>query len=387
MTWLLCLTAASLFCRSTAGPDTSYARVTASIGENAPRTPFLLGEVSGIALDDSGRVYVADFQEPRIVVFGPDGRHLATIGRKGQGPGEFTAPTGPVIAADGSLYVRNMEQFVHFVADRATGLPTRFDRALHGPPLAPWRSKMPSIIDRAGRFYFPREVGSRDGLTHYAYLRYSLDGQRLDSLVVPTYPTARSGWAFYQISPGTGKIVPGLNVVPFHPLPVWAVTPAGTLLSGPADRYELFETDSAGRTIRRITRTAPPQAIPTAERGESLRALKRRIDSLPVPLSTLTGASEEVRSLRLPESYPFYRSITAEPRTGEIWVRRWSAGSPGAKTVIDVFTSTGDYRHTVILPMNCAGEPQLVIRGMTAACLQVDPESGAETVMVARLDG
>ena len=79
--------------------DTVRARVVATIGEDAPRTPFMLGEVSGLAFDASARLYVADFQDPRVVIFDSTGRHLGTIGRQGEGPGEFTAPTGPVIAA------------------------------------------------------------------------------------------------------------------------------------------------------------------------------------------------------------------------------------------------------------------------------------------------
>ena len=120
--------------------DTVRARVVATIGEDAPRTPFMLGEVSGLAFDASARLYVADFQDPRVVIFDSTGRHLGTIGRQGEGPGEFTAPTGPVIAADGSLYVRNMSRVQHFVKDPRSGLPTRFDRHFEGPLYAPWRS-------------------------------------------------------------------------------------------------------------------------------------------------------------------------------------------------------------------------------------------------------
>lgn len=283
--------------------DTVRARLLATIGENSP-TPFLLGEISGVAIDDSGLIYIADFQDPRIVVFSRLGRHLATIGRKGQGPGEFTAPTGPVIGADGALYVRNMEQVVRFIRDPRTGIASRFDKTYAGPTMAPWRSKLASVIDRQGRFHFPLEVGKSDGLTHYAYQRYSRDGRKLDSIPVPLYATSRSSWASVQISEGTGRVVPGLSMVPFHPVPVWAVTSRGTILSGPADRYELIETDSSGRAIRTFKRAVPAARIPPRVRGDSLRALRRRIDSLPVPLSQVRGASEEVKAQRLPVTAP-----------------------------------------------------------------------------------
>src|SRR5690606_29812911 len=229
----------------------------------------------------------SDFQDPRVLVFGADGRHLATIGRKGRGPGEFEAPTGPVIGPDGALYVRNMERVLRFLPPGAGGIPARFDRQFTGPLMPPRRSKLPSVIDREGRFHFPVEVGLRDGLTHHAFWRYTLDGRRLDSLPVPTWPTSRSSWASYR-----NRVVPGLNIVPFHPVPAWAVTAAGTVLGGPADRYELRETDAAGRALRRLARTAAPVRIPAPERAESLRAFRRRVDSLGVPLTAIERASE-----------------------------------------------------------------------------------------------
>jgi DNA-binding beta-propeller fold protein YncE len=43
---------------------------------------------------DAGRVYVADAEDCAVKVFSKTGRFEATIGRKGQGPGEFSFPSG-----------------------------------------------------------------------------------------------------------------------------------------------------------------------------------------------------------------------------------------------------------------------------------------------------
>lgn len=362
--------------------DTVRARVVATISEDSPRTPFLLGEVSGLAIDAAGRVYVTDFQDPRVVVFSSDGRKLAIIGRKGAGPGEFTAPTGPVFGADGALYVRNLEKVSRFSVDATTGIASRFDRFFEGPPMAPWRSKLASAIDSRGRFHFPLEVGLRDGITHYAYQRYSLDGKKLDSISVPVQPTARSSWASVPVAKNTGRMVKGVNVVPFHPVPVWAITASGTVLAGPGDRYEFTETDNAERPLRKLARATPSDVIPAAERAESTRALKRRIDSLPVPLAQVNGASEEVKAMRLPSNYPAYRSLTISPN-GEAWVRRWSPPALRSNSLFDVFSASGAYRQTVSIPADCAVLPAPVVRGGTIACVAVDHETGAEAVIVA----
>lgn len=363
--------------------DTVHATLGATIAEDSPTHAFYIGEVSGLAVDAQGRVFVSDFQEPRVLVFGPDGQHLATIGRKGQGPGEFTAPTGPVIGPNGALYVRNLSQVVQFVPPSPGAVPSRFGRVLEGPPMAPWRSRLPSAIDSQGRFYFPLEVGLADGLTHYAYRRYSLDGRALDSVPVPVHPTTRSSWASVPVAPGTGRMVRGVNVVPFHPVPQWTITQDGTILSGPADSPELMETDVSQKIIRRLKVPDVSTPIPAAERAESLRALKARLDSIHVPLSEVRGMSEEVRSQRLPGRYPEYRALLSVAQ--EIWIVRWSPPSLATRTVVDVVDRTGRPLHTLVLPASCEADPAPAVGGRTVACLVVDRETGAQSIAISRL--
>ena len=65
-------------------------------------TPGDLVDPNQIALDDEGRVYVADTKPAVIKVFERSGRFLRTIGREGRGPGEFLAA---YVAVRGHLVV------------------------------------------------------------------------------------------------------------------------------------------------------------------------------------------------------------------------------------------------------------------------------------------
>jgi hypothetical protein len=49
----------------------------------------ILGRISGIHTDDDGRIFISDDVEKRINVYTPDGNFIKSLGRKGQGPGEF----------------------------------------------------------------------------------------------------------------------------------------------------------------------------------------------------------------------------------------------------------------------------------------------------------
>jgi len=63
------------------------------------------GRVMDAALDNGGRLLVADDQNHRVVVFGRDGRFVGYVGRQGSGPGEMQAPWLVVADASDSIWV------------------------------------------------------------------------------------------------------------------------------------------------------------------------------------------------------------------------------------------------------------------------------------------
>lgn len=362
-------------------PDTVAARVVAIIGEDSPGRPIVFSRVSGFAFDPAGRLYVSDLQDPRLVVFDPMGKEVGQVGRSGAGPGEFRAPTGPVIGPDGALYVRNGSFLARFTADAKTGWLSRFDRNLDGPALAPWTSLRATYFDRTGRYYFPMEW--MDGNTKQAirsFARYSAEGHLLDTLPIPTYPTEPSLTASVMTSPNSGRMIAGLNAAPFEPRSAWTVTPEGTILSGDGATPTLQETDRAGRVLRTFTVSGAGRKIPARERAESLTALRGRIDSLRGPLSEVRGTSLMVREQRLPENYPTYTGLLMAG--GELWVRRWASTG---HTLFDRFRHDGHPNGTVTFPVECAPEPVPVVSGARAVCLVVDRETGGEAVALLAL--
>jgi hypothetical protein len=62
-------------------------------------------ELRSVQADSEGRIYAIDGRECTVKVFDAEGRFLRTIGRKGQGPGEFSIPSRNIITPQDDLVV------------------------------------------------------------------------------------------------------------------------------------------------------------------------------------------------------------------------------------------------------------------------------------------
>lgn len=65
----------------------------------------LFGVLNAVDIDDQGNVYVLDMQLSQVNVFDRDGALLRTIGREGEGPGEFRRASGMFLTPDGKVAV------------------------------------------------------------------------------------------------------------------------------------------------------------------------------------------------------------------------------------------------------------------------------------------
>ena len=78
-----------------------------SIGELDGPEEYLFGRIWSIAVNDDGTVYVLDQQAQHVRVFDSLGVYLETLGRRGEGPGEFTRAEAIAVLPDGRLIVRD----------------------------------------------------------------------------------------------------------------------------------------------------------------------------------------------------------------------------------------------------------------------------------------
>lgn len=90
------------------GPDVMLNAVTDevfTVGSVAGDDWDTFGNVRSVAFDNGGNLHIFDSQSEHILVVGPDGSLVRTVGGRGEGPGEFGNVSSAIVARDGSYTV------------------------------------------------------------------------------------------------------------------------------------------------------------------------------------------------------------------------------------------------------------------------------------------
>ncbi len=277
-----------------------------------------LGRIAGVTRLSDGRVIVADQSALQLKFYDASGRHLTSVGGKGQGPGEFRdfttitklagdsiaveMPRMATIFAPSGAFVRNVRfgpfpegalqiPFVMALGrfDNGTAVVMDYPQGQRGPAGArQWvDSSALFLVDRAGTVIRP--LGKAPVVVFVA-------GPTRPSPIVfgPEAPHAASGRAIYL---------------------------------GFSDQYAIRVYDSDWKLERIIRRAWTPRPL-------TGRDLDAYVDGWMQMWSKKTGAErqaehKEMREKTYPEFLPAYSAILATP-TGEIWVREPDlTGAPG----------------------------------------------------------
>ena len=76
-----------------------------NIGIEEGADDYILNRPQDVKVSDNGTIYILDWGDVNIKVYDKNGTYLRTIGRPGQGPGEFDTPCNFDIGTDGNIYL------------------------------------------------------------------------------------------------------------------------------------------------------------------------------------------------------------------------------------------------------------------------------------------
>ena len=280
-----------------------------SVGEVDGAEEYLFGSISSIAVNDNRELHVLDGQAQHVRVFDSAGVYVETLGRRGEGPGEFGYAEAIALLPDGRLVVRDSrnQRIAAFGPDPGQTDHWGFDAGNSG-------SNYPLHTDVQGRTYLnTRDLSSTDWTRHIIVI--GPDGTHLDTLPEPSSPLE---WPMLTAEHAAEWGTSSTNAhVPFGPVFQWTVHPSGHFITGLPSEYRINVPRGDG--VLRIERTTDPAPIQDEERT---RARERVVRSM-----RNTDPDWSWSGPPIPERKPFYQQLLAG-RDGRIWVRLVTEGHP-----------------------------------------------------------
>ena len=271
-----------------------------------------LYRVTAVTPLSDGSVAIGSEGPSEVVVVGPAGDVAATIGREGEGPGEF-AGVGSVISMPGdSIGVWDPDRRRLSVF----GLDGRFGRELDLSELAP--ASVRAAPDMSTPSGFTHLLPSSQGF--FVVLGEAVMAPGAAAGVArPKMPAVRSssvGDEVARFPPMPGIMVhvggpAGTMPVPFSPR-LYAVAASGDLVVGTADTTEVRVYGPTGELARIIRWPDHDRTVG----GAYLAKWREMVDSQP-------GMRDFVESVPLPERFPAYEGLVATDR-GEVLVGQYA---------------------------------------------------------------
>jgi len=220
-----------------------------SIGGPDAQGEYAIGQIMDVVVDEVGAVYVLDYKNSHIKVFDQAGEFVRTIGRKGQGPGEFEIPVMmSLVRTHGELAVQQVTRRMSFFKTDGTFLRYLLFKDLRA---------ILGLCDSKGQIYIsegrPGDEGSR-----YFIKKLAADGTVMATLGDSPAPRADK----YN---------------PFMPVGKFKIDSNDDFVYGYPETYEIqFFRASDAKVFKKILCDYEPVAVTAEERAEQETAAKGR---------------------------------------------------------------------------------------------------------------
>ena len=292
-----------------------------SIGAAEGAEEYMFIRLRGLAVDDEGAIYALDQRKPRVDVFSSSGTFLRSIGRKGQGPGEFQTPFFISLSPAGELMVGGMDRRSYF--------------------------------DRSGVF-----LRSQDNTVQpFAFIKYLANGDTVGTRMVmeeqkPRYEVVLCGPDIKQKSVLAFSRMPDPSAKYdlFASVIRWDVSGGKEIAcaSGEGD-YSLSVFDKDGGVVRKILKDYDP--VPVSD-ADIERLMKQH-------------GFESRDEVTAPRDLPPIRWIYAD-EDGRIYVATWQRDAKSGIALFNVFDPEGRYLCDYLIP----GEPIVFKSGKLYAIVE-----------------
>ncbi len=321
--------------------------------------PLEFSSIRGFLELPDGKVLVSDGIDETLLRFSMTGGKVDTLGRSGQGPGEYKGPDLLFSMAEGGVLLLDLGNARLTMFDR--NLKYRDSKSIaRGSPQQGMMMLIPRATDGRGGIYFEHAAFGPGGSSRPdsgQIVRYDPATEAFDTVAA----VKREDVKVSTSGSGQNRSV-SMQMIPFSPRDSWAVAPDGRIAIVRAADYRLEWVTPGG-----AKRVGPPNAwrpVPIRE-AEKLEWVGQSADGVSVGVTNNNGqmsvtmrrggmrmggsAPPDTRSQEWPEAKPPFvtNGVWVSP-SGEAWVER--SVPAGSGRVFDIFGANATLARRVVLP-------------------------------------
>lgn len=295
-----------------------------SIGGNENDDNYYFPKSVYIAVDNRGNIFAADTGNVRIQEYDKTGKHLRSIGRKGQGPGEFQFPGMVRFDGEGNISIIDS--------------PTRALKVFS--PDGTYKKSVPLRTSLQPNFYL-----SKEGFIFGLEINYlAKDGPRI--AVIKLNPDGSSAETLARFQ---GELKPNQPAYAFHAytnsIVLCGLSPAAFCYGFSSD-YKIFIADGQGKTSLIIEKEENPQPITAKEK----EFIFKKGNAGVIGGIARTKIEKIEDAAVFPPHRPYFGKILADD-ADRIYITKRSSVLDQAKIQeTDIFSKDGIYLYRAKLP-------------------------------------
>jgi hypothetical protein len=273
--------------------------------------------VQGLTVDDEGNIYVTDGGNRRIQKYDKTGKYVQTIGRRGQGPGEFQSPGRILFDNEGNLCVYDSAA-IHFFHKDGTFIKKVVLKTFINDPL----------ITVGGFVYGITPASFQPGGPKESIPKMDSEGTLAQTVAEfqVEYDVSRNIIAWHGYS----------NHLSLSPISL------KSFCYGYSAEYKIYLADSEGKTILTMTKDEKPTSITSEE-----KAAIRKVG--PWGGYARPGNQNLEDGIVFPPHRPYFTLLQTDGASRIFVMRRKSVLDKSSEMLYDIFCADGYYLYKMRL--------------------------------------